>query len=274
MTEAADSSSGKRNERSRSFGKRLFLTLVVLLAIALFGAVTYSPPKSELSFQPIALPVKFIWEDGDVKIAGEQSIITPIGKIAIDANITLGEPNENSFYVTLRDKRRSVDYVYRVDSGTGSFVAIVNGTTQIQVEDRHVTIEVIEGETKTVTFQKVQPSTKRVQTDRVGQWTSYVATRWNEYWDTGWYQPFALARWAYDDSTIGAVPPLGFLWFLVRLCFAILLGLLDLLILGVCLLAAIAFIVAGPVAANIVYGIAGLLLVLILLLVVAVIRSP
>lgn len=167
MTEAADSSSGKRNERSRSFGKRLFLTLVVLLAIALFGAVTYSPPKSELSFQPIALPVKFIWEDGDVKIAGEQSIITPIGKIAIDANITLGEPNENSFYVTLRDKRRSVDYVYRVDSGTGSFVAIVNGTTQIQVEDRHVTIEVIEGETKTVTFQKVQPSTKRVQTDRV-----------------------------------------------------------------------------------------------------------
>lgn len=235
------------------------LVLAVFLLAVLSIASACSSGNAEVSFQPAMLPVKLTWENGNVKVSGERGIVTPIGVIGLNANVTFGEPDKDSFYVIFRDRRRSVANVYVVNGGAGSFQAIVNGLTRFHLEDRRFVIDVIDGETKTITFQRVPSAPQDAKAGVAGTWTPGIVDRWNEYWETTWHEPFEWARWAYDDSTIGAVPPFGFLWFLVRLVLAIVLGLIDLILLVLCLIAALAFVIGGSVAMNIVYGLAALL---------------
>jgi len=268
MIEALPLSRTEQRARHRSLSSRLTIILVALLAATLLTASACSSQNVEVSFQPFTLPVKITWKKGEIEISGERDIVTPVGTIKINAGVTLEEPDEEFFYVTLRDKQRDVDHVYKVNAGAGAFHAVVNGTTHIQAENRHVLITVKEGEIKTIEFRKAQSTLSQEKPGPVDKVIDHIVGRWNEYWESTWHPPFAWARWAYDDSTMGAVPPFGFLWFLVRLVAAIILGLIDLVLLALCFLAAIAFIIGGTVLMNIVYGIAALIGLFILFLLV------
>ncbi|MBI4771454.1 MAG: hypothetical protein HY784_13860 [Chloroflexi bacterium] len=72
-------------------------------------------------------------------------------------------------------------------------------------------------------------------------------------WPLG-YHPFALAKWAYDDSTIGQWYGLGFLWFLLRFVLAVLLGLLDLVLIVVLGVGVLLHSLLGVTARNVYFG--------------------
>ncbi|MFB9719197.1 hypothetical protein [Planobispora longispora] len=78
-------------------------------------------------------------------------------------------------------------------------------------------------------------------------------------WKSSFCSPFVLSRWAYDDSTISSWFGLGFLWFLIRLVVALIPGLVDLVLIVACVVAAIAFVLFGTTGQNIVYGLEALL---------------
>ncbi|WP_182876975.1 hypothetical protein [Microbispora sp. H10670] len=229
--------------------------IAVLMILAAPAACT--DETTEITFQPTVLPVKLKWSDGDVGVEGDVGLVTPVGKIELNAGLPLPDTGGRAIYVIFRDKRASVDDVYRVKSGAGTFHAVVDGTTDFSVDDQRVVIEVLRGTAKTIEFKKAE----RVPVQK----GTGVIHKWTEYWQTTFHRPFSWSRWAYDDSTMHDWPPLGFVWFLVRLVVAIVLGVIDLLLFVVQVLAAIAFALAGTVAMNVVYGVAALVFLLVLL---------
>ncbi|GAB3886519.1 hypothetical protein [Microbispora bryophytorum] len=228
--------------------------IAVLMILAAPAACT--DESTEISFQPSVLPVKLTWSDGDVGVQGDLGLVTPIGKIEVNAGLPLPDTGDTSFYVIFRDKHAAIDDVYRVTSGSGSFHAVVDGTADFSVDDQRVTIEVLRGTVKTIEFKK----TERLPVQK----GNGVVHKWTEFWQTTFHRPFSWSRWAYDDSAMHDWPPLGFLWFLIRLVAAIVLGVLDLILFVVQIFAAIAFALAGAVAMNVVYGVAALLGLMIL----------
>lgn len=114
-------------------------------------------------------------------------------------------------------------------------------------------IDVTHGTVRTVEFRGAETVIK--------ERAAGVGDRWQGFWDTCFYSPMALSRWAYDDSTMGSLYGLGFVWFLLRLALAILLGMVDLVLVAATFLAAVAHTFFGPTARNIVYGVEALLFV-------------
>ncbi|MFI9589878.1 hypothetical protein [Nonomuraea sp. NPDC052265] len=173
------------------------------------------------------------------------------------AEYNLPEADDDAFSVVVRDARKSpdnpnvagFDHIYKIDSGSGEFTAVVNGTAVIQVVRRQVLIDVTNGTVRTIEFKNAEATVK--------ERSKGIGDRWQEYWDTSFYSPMALSRWSYDDSTMSGWFGLGFLRFLVRLALAIVLGVVDVvavvLVVG-CTPAAVAYVLFGPTGRNIVYG--------------------
>ncbi|WP_157547789.1 hypothetical protein [Nonomuraea candida] len=233
----------------------MFRVLLVTVVLATAGC---AGTDVKASYHPAFLPVKIEWADGKVQLAGEASLVTPIGIFSIGAEYALPDKEADALYVIIRDARGSAgnpqiagfDHIYKVKSGTGQFTAVVNGTAMIQVVDRQVLIDVTDGSVQSIEFKGAQPV--------VQERASTIGDRWQAYWDGSFYSPMALSRWAYDDSTMTSWFGLGFLWFLVRLAVAIVLGLVDLLLTVGCTLAAVAFVIFGPTGRNIAYGVEAL----------------
>ncbi len=78
------------------------------------------------------------------------------------------------------------------------------------------------------------------------------------------YRPFALATWAYDDSTIDQWYGLGFLWFLGRLVLAIVLLPVDLILIVILGIGAALQRLLGETARNIYFGLLALFVLLML----------
>jgi hypothetical protein len=66
--------------------------------------------------------------------------------------------------------------------------------------------------------------------------------------------PYALTRWAYDDSTIGKWYGIGFIWFLLRLTLAVICFLIDTVLSLGFLLGQLGFVCFGPTGRNVIYG--------------------
>lgn len=242
------------------FTRPIGILVLIVVAAVIFSTPSFTGSSEEISFQPAVLPVKITWSNGQIDIEGERSILTPIGKIEIGANLPLPALHDKSFYVILRNKQESIDNVYRVNSETGVFHAVVDGTTDIQVDDQRVIIEVTSGTIKTVEFKQSRPPSQ-ASSDSSG-----ITYKWSKFWRDTFHTPFSWSRWAYDDSTMGDWPPLGFLWFLVRLLGALILGIIDLILLVVQFIAAVAFVIGGTLAMNIIYGISAGIAILLLLM--------
>ncbi|WP_141703867.1 hypothetical protein [Planobispora rosea] len=235
----------------------------ILLAILILATTGCSSTEVKTTYHPMFVPVKFEWSPSGIKVSGESSIVTPIGVFSIGAEYALPEKAENAVYVIIRDAKGSpdnpdslgFDHIYLLKGGSGQLTAVVNGTSSIQVVDGQVLIDVTAGDVQTVEFKEAQVTTR--------ERTAGPLDKWHAYWKSSFYTPFALSRWAYDDSTISSWFGLGFLWFLIRLVVALILGLVDLVLTVACVVAAIAFVLFGTTGQNIVYGLEALLVLLV-----------
>ncbi|MFD0689777.1 hypothetical protein [Actinomadura fibrosa] len=112
-----------------------------------------------------------------------------------------------------------------------------------------------QAETKSIEFKPAQAAIQETSPNLLsGAWK-----RWQRYWDDSFYSPLALSRWAYDDSTMGKWYGIGFIWFLVRLIIALFLSIFDIILILVCIVAAIFYVFFGTTGRNIAYGICSLL---------------
>ncbi|GAA2305436.1 hypothetical protein GCM10010149_64050 [Nonomuraea roseoviolacea subsp. roseoviolacea] len=241
------------------------LARVICATVMIAAVAGCSGSGLKASYKPVLLPVKLEVDRSGVQITGEQSLVTPLGVFSIGAAYSLDDPDD-ALTVVIRDAGPNpddprvvgFDRIYRVRSGTGEFTAIVNGTATIQIADRRVLIDVTRGDVRTIEFRNAQAT--------VQQGAPGVADRWQAFWDDCFYSPMALSRWAYDDSTMGDYYGLGFVWFLLRLLAAIVLGVVDLILVVATFLAAVAYTFLGQTARNIVYGVEALALAFLLLL--------
>jgi hypothetical protein len=228
------------------------IALVVFLITATV-AIT-GCESTQGSYSPEFLPVTLTMGSNGVTVSGNRSIATPIGVFSIGASYALPSANDKSIYVILRNRSEGAtgfDHIYRISTGSDQFSAVVNGRTTIQVTNHQVLIDVTDGTVQTVRFRHVVAAA-------IPENPQTPTQRWDQYWATLFYRPFALTSWAYDDSTISKWYGVGFLWFLIRLVLAFFCLIIDVVLTVCVLLAGIAYWLFGPVARNIVFGVEAL----------------
>jgi hypothetical protein len=241
------------------------LLLVLILLLVMICAACSGNLKPGLTYQPDFLPVNFNVTASGVSIGGNRSLVTPIGTFSIGASYEL-LPRNDSIYVILRNRRAGYDRIFAVRSGSDQFSAIVNGTTKVSVSNGQVIIDVTAGKIKKITFKRmVSAIPEGVNPNWAQRVWHDTLTRWDEGWRQSWYKPYALTRWAYDDSTIGRWYGVGFIWFLLRLILAIICCFIDTALSLGFLLGQLGFVCFGPTGRNVIYG----LLILTLLALVA-----
>jgi hypothetical protein len=242
-------------------GVRVAVALVLLAALGGCG----SGITPQASYKPELLPFKINVSASGIALEGDTSIITPIGEFSIGAQYALPERDEGTIYVVLRDRKKgSVGYdtVYKVRAGKDDFSAVVNGTTAIEVHNGQVIIDVTNGTVSSIQLKRSGPG---VGEQSAGDLWGRTVQRWQAGYDSSWYHPFMLARWAYDDSTISRWFGIGFVWFLIRLVLAILLCLVDLLLSLVFVVAQVVYLFAGSTGRNIVWGLFVLALAILII---------
>ncbi|MCK2242600.1 MULTISPECIES: hypothetical protein [unclassified Crossiella] len=231
---------------------RRWLQFQLLLAPLLLIACGSQP---QVGFTPALLPVKFSISASGVSVSGDKTLVTPIGVFSIGAKYSLPDKDADSIYVVIRDRRTGdtgFDHTYQVRSGQGEFTAVVDGRTTVQVVDRQVLIDVTEGKIESIELKGVE----KVAAVKEDNPLVRFVNNWTAHWRESIYAPFALFSWAYDDSTMGEWYGLGFVWFLLRLLFALLLLVPDLILTGVFAVAGVGYALLGETARNIVYGLA------------------
>lgn len=122
------------------------LSLLCFMSILLSGC-------ARASYKPVFLPVKFnIDNEGNISVEGELSIVTFVGEFSVGAEYTINPENDN-ILVVIRDRKkgsRGMDTIYRVRSEKDSFIAVLDGTTTVQVVDRQVVIDVTDARVRTI----------------------------------------------------------------------------------------------------------------------------
>ncbi|MFC5921915.1 hypothetical protein [Micromonospora vulcania] len=231
----------------------------MLLVLALTGC----DPETEgkVRYKPVLLPVSLTVGPDGVAIEGETSFITPIGEFSIGAEYSLPPRDGSTIYVLLRDRKKGktgFDQVFKVQTGRDQLTVVVNGTTTIQVKDGQVLIDVTGGAVKKVQFKRVDQATVKEGGDSF--WVK-AGAKWSQGWESSFYKPFVLTRWAYDDSTIDKWCGLGFIWFLMRLALTLVLLLVDLVLSSIFLIAQIAYMFFEATGRNVVWGVAILVVV-------------
>jgi hypothetical protein len=261
MTIVAAGSGPRAGGRPRAGGvwRLVMALLLVLLCAGCGGSV-----EPELSYKPEFLPVSLSIGRSGISIEGDDSLATPIGDFSIGARYSLPQPPSGNIYVILRDRKTGYDHIFQVDSGAGHFTAVVNGTTSISITNNQVLIDVTNGTINKVEFER---TAAQIAEQGNGNWFSRqwngLANRWNEGWSQSWYKPYGLTRWAYSDATIGKWYGAGFVWFLLRLVFAVLMAVVDTVLSLGFLVGQAFFLVFGPTGRDVVYGlmILGVLLI-------------
>lgn len=237
-------------------GQRGALALAVLGMISVLCTACGGTISPKAGFKPSILPFQIsIGASGKSTIEGDVSWVTAIGEFSIGAQYQLPPRKPSSIYVILRNRHTGYDKIYEVRTNGGRFNAIVNGTTSITVTNDQVLIDVTNGKIRSVSFKQV--SNQVAEASGAGWWPKTrhaVAARWDAGWSQSWYKPYGLAKWAYSDSTIEQWYGVGFVWFLLRLVFAIILALLDTLLTLGFLLGQLAFIAFGPTGRDVIYG--------------------
>jgi hypothetical protein len=236
-------------------GRKSALTLVLSLLLGLILSGCGGTIEPEGSWRPFFLPCEIsVGYDGKSTISGSVSCATDIGEFSIGAKYVLPQQSSSSIYVILRDRRTGFDHVYAVHTqGGGEFNAVVNGTTSITVTNDQVLIDITDGTIRQIRFKEVQNPIAEGSSSG-NWWEQHVAARWDAGWAQSWYKPYALAKWAYDDSTIEKWFGIGFIWFLLRLVLSIALALVDTVLTMGFFIGQFAFIIFGPTGRDVIYG--------------------
>jgi hypothetical protein len=231
------------------------LALLGFAALVFFGPGT-SGGNTNVTYQPLLfLPLSFNLSAAGVSIQGNKTLATPVGEFSIGAHYALAPTDGRSIYVVLRDHKAGYDRVFNVRTGSESFTTVINGTTSINVTNDQVIIDVTSGNIKKITFRRAsdQISEQRQPTWFQKVWHKPFA-RWDAGYQQSWYHYFGLSRWAYSDNTIGQWYGIGFVWFLLRLIFAVALGFIDLFLSAGLLVGQIFFVIFGPTGRDVSYG--------------------
>jgi hypothetical protein len=226
----------------------MVVSLLLGLTLTGCGGTTTATASFKGSFLPVGISIS---TDGKSFVQGDISYATAIGTFSIGAKYDLPQQNSNSIYVILRNRHTGFDKVYEVRTDGAQFNAVVNGTTSITVTKDQVLIDITSGTIHKVTFKQVH--SQLAEASSSGWWPT-TAARWDTGWVQSWYKPYGLARWAYSDTTIEKWYGAGFVWFLLRLIFAIVLALIDTLLTLGFLLGQAAFIIFGPTGRDVTYG--------------------
>lgn len=242
------------NPTSRSPGasvSRRAMHLALCMLVVLLTASCGGGTEPEVSYQPPYLPVKLVYSEKDgFGIEGQRSLATSFGTFSIGATYSVPRASESEILVVLRNRRTGFDQLYKVRTGGDRFVVELNGSTTVEVVDRQVIIDVTNGSIKSVGFKRARGAVVEEET-----WFTQRRSDWDKGWDESWYIPYAMTRWAYDDSTINSAYGLGFAWFLVRLTLALFLAAVDTVLTFFFLLGQLAYLAGGPTARNITYGV-------------------
>jgi hypothetical protein len=243
----------------RRVGRAVALSAVLLVTamVAACGGDNDAGLKPEIGYKPVLLPVKFVAGTDGVSVEGESDIVTPIGVFSLNAGYDLDGP-QSSTYVVIRNRKQRpapADNVFRVRAGGDRLDAVVDGRTEIAVENGRVTIDVTGAKVKVIQLKQTRVVAADAGPTGVALWWHNGLSSWNAGYDRSPYKPFMLARWAYDDSTLGKFYGIGFVWFLLRLALAIVLCLADLVLTAVFLTAQFFTYFFGPTGANIVWGV-------------------
>jgi hypothetical protein len=130
-----------------------FFMATSLLFISSFSIAGCSNVSA--SYKPPYLPVKFVIDGaGNVSIVGEVSIATFIGEFSIGAQYTLNQ-DPDSITVIIRNRERGaygIDTIYRVRTNGDRFVAVLDGSTIVQVENNQVLIDVTNATVRSIEF--------------------------------------------------------------------------------------------------------------------------
>ncbi len=231
---------------------RVVLALLLVLICAACGSGT----QPEVTYKPDFLPVELSLSKSGISITGDQSLATPIGTFSLGAQYSLPQASSNTIYVILRNRKTGYDHIFKVNSGSGDFTAVVNGTTSITVTHNQVIIDVSSGTIKKVAFKRAAPAI--AEQGSGGNWFGkqwdHLATHWDQGWKQSWYKPYGLTRWAYSDSTISRWYGVGFVWFLLRLILAVIMCIVDTVLSLGFLVGQLFFIIFGPTGRDIIYG--------------------
>jgi hypothetical protein len=198
-------------------------TLLALICSACRGSVSPNFNYSAPAFLPFHISIGK--QGGHPTISGNASWITELGVFSIGAQYELPPATPGYIRVIIRNRRTGFDSVYQVRTDGDQFAAVVNGTTTINVSQDQVLIDVTNGTIQDISFKRVNIQVGEAKSG-IGWWHT-VTSRWDEGWARSWYKPYMLSSWAYDDSTVTKWHGIGFLWFLVRLVFACILGIVD-----------------------------------------------
>jgi hypothetical protein len=226
------------------------ITLVLLASLIMVGC------RASVGYKPPIVPIRLIVDsERNVSIVGDATLLTPVGSFSIGAEYVL-KRDDNSLLVIIRDRKQGnngFDTIYRLRSGPDHFVAVVNGRNTIQVVDRQVMIDVTEGNIESIEF---RPALENISETSGISW---------QPWPLG-YQPFALAKSAYNDSTIDKWYGIGFLWFLFRLVLAIIGLAVDMFLIVFLGIGVILHTFFGITVRNIYFGLLALYLLALLFL--------
>jgi hypothetical protein len=239
-----------------SLGRKSALTLVAFALLGLLCTACGGTISPQASFKSSVLPFEIsIGASGNSTIEGNISWVTDIGQFSIGAQYELPPRNNSSIYVILRNHHTGYDKIYEVRTDGEQFNAIVNGTTSITVTNDQVLIDVTNGNIRSVTFKQVNNQIAEASATSWWPKTRHaIAARWDAGWSQSWYKPYGLSKWAYDDSTIDRWYGIGFVWFLIRLVFSIILALVDTALTIGFLLGQLGFILFGPTGRDVIYG--------------------
>lgn len=231
----------------------VFAPLLIILLVGLSGCGNGGSVQG--AYKPTFLPFKINYSpESGMTVTGDRSLVTPLGEFSIGAKYTLPRRPADAIRVILRGRVARFDKIYDLGGHAGEFEATLNGTMKIQVNDRTVTLDITQAEVKSVEFRPAQQTAQEASPNLL----SKAIDRWRLYWNEGFYSPLALSRWAYDDSAMGKWYGLGFVWFLVRLVLALILGILDIVLILVCVFAACFYVFFGATGRNIAYGLCSL----------------
>ncbi|MFC7534325.1 hypothetical protein [Actinoplanes sp. GCM10030250] len=245
----------------------LVAVLILFAVVPVAGCEDEVKAHPEVEYKPALLPIKFTVGPDGIDVAGESTIVTPIGVFSVNAKYELPPQQKDSIFVVIRDRHQGksgFDSVYEVRAGGGALKAVVNGRTEIAVADGQVTIDVTAGDIKVIQLQKTEVIAVAQRPEGMSTWWDQAAGKWNTGYDRSPYKPFMLSRGAYDDATISIWYGIGFLVFLVRLALAVLMIPFDIVLTIVFLIAQFFYLFWEASGQNVVWGLLVLVVVVLL----------
>ena len=142
-------------------------TLVILLLITLVSTISLSAcddVSAQVNYKPPFLPIVFsLHDNGTVSVAGDASVVTPIGDFEVEAGGYTADatatPPPDSLVLIIRHIKsgKAVDTVYDIAANGEELAITTDGLTQINVTAHQVFIDATKSKIKSITFKDTRP---------------------------------------------------------------------------------------------------------------------